>query len=97
MINVLHKYIDFYNNLLHKHEMQNEEIINIISNLKGRRKYEEKKATKLGFSSLYEYFEDRLIKQKKALEDQERQLVLNKTKSKLTKKESTKKNNCGCC
>ena len=46
--------------------MQNEEINKIIDNLKGRRKYEEKKAIKLGFSSLYEYFEDKLFKQKKA-------------------------------
>ena len=32
--------------------MQNQEILNIIENLKGRRGYEEKKASKLGFSSL---------------------------------------------
>ena len=44
--------------------MQNEEINKIIDNLKGRRKYEEKKATKLGFNSLYEYFEDKISKQK---------------------------------
>ena len=35
--------------------MQNQEILNIIENLKGRKGYEEKKASKLGFSSLYEY------------------------------------------
>ena len=29
--------------------MQNQEILKIIENLKGRRNYEEKKATKLGF------------------------------------------------
>ena len=38
--------------------MQNQEIIKIIANLKGRKNYEQKKASKLGFSSLYEYFED---------------------------------------
>ena len=54
--------------------MQNEEVIRIIDNLKGRRKYEEKKATKLGFSSLYEYFEDKLFKQKKAIEDKEKRI-----------------------
>ena len=32
--------------------MQNQEIIQIIENLKGRRNYEEKKASKLGFTSL---------------------------------------------
>ena len=45
--------------------MQNQEIIKAIDNLKGRRKYEEKKASKLGFSSLYDYFEDKVLKQKK--------------------------------
>ena len=52
--------------------MQNEEVIRIIDNLKGRRKYEEKKAFKLGFGSLYEYFEDKLFKQKKAIEDKKK-------------------------
>ena len=42
--------------------MQNQEIIQIIENLKGRRNYEEKKASKLGFTSLYAYFEDKILK-----------------------------------
>ena len=59
--------------------MQNQEIIKAIDNLKGRRKYEEKKASKLGFSSLYDYFEDKVLKQKKAAEIQEREInLLNK-------------------
>ena len=49
--------------------MQNQEIIKIIDNLKGRRGYEEKKAFKLGFSSLYTYFEDKILKEKQAIED----------------------------
>ena len=40
--------------------MQNQEILSIIENLKGRRGYEEKKASKLGFSSLYAYLEDKI-------------------------------------
>ena len=44
--------------------MQNQEIIRIIANLKGRKNYEQKKASKLGFSSLYEYFEDKIEKKK---------------------------------
>ena len=44
--------------------MQNQEILEIIENLKGRRSYEEKKASKLGFSSLYAYFEDKIYKEK---------------------------------
>ena len=50
--------------------MENQEIIQIIKNLKGRRNYEEKKASKLGFSSLYAYFEDKISREKKVLEDQ---------------------------
>jgi flagellin-specific chaperone FliS len=76
--------------------MQNEEVIRIIDNLKGRRKYEEKKAIKLGFSSLYEYFEDKLFKQKKTIEDKEKELELNKAKNNFAKKELSKKT-CGCC
>ena len=76
--------------------MQSEEIIKIIDNLKGRRKYEEKKATKLGFNSLYDYFEDKIIKQKKALEDREKKIEQLKTLNKLAKK-NNKKNTCGCC
>ena len=30
----------------------------------------EKKASKLGFNSLYAYFEDKILKQKKALEEE---------------------------
>tara|TARA_B100000575_G_scaffold178430_1_gene143064 strand:+ start:438 stop:668 length:231 start_codon:yes stop_codon:yes gene_type:complete len=76
--------------------MHSEEIIKIIDNLKGRRKYEEKKATKLGFNSLYDYFEDKIIKQKKALEDREKKIEQLKTQNKLAKK-NNKKNTCGCC
>ena len=47
--------------------MQNQEIIQIIENLKGRRNYEEKKASKLGFTSLYTYFEDKILKEKKLM------------------------------
>ena len=70
--------------------MQNQEIIKIIENLKGRRGYEEKKATKLGFSSLYDYFEDKILKEKKAIEEREEEL--RKTNSEGdTKKEEKKR------
>ena len=52
--------------------MQNQDIIQKIENLKGRRNYEEKKASKLGFSSLYNYFEDKILKEKKLIEDQQK-------------------------
>ncbi len=74
--------------------MQNEEITKIIENLKGRRSYEEKKASKLGFSSLYKYFEDKVLKEKKAIEDKKKELeeIKSDTKSKNREKKS-----CSCC
>ena len=43
--------------------MENPQIIQMIEDLKGRKNYEENKASKLGFSSLYAYFEDRILKE----------------------------------
>ena len=74
--------------------MQNQDIIKAIDNLKGRRKYEEKKALKLGFSSLYDYFEDKVLKQKKAAEIQEKEIKLLNKKSQTSK---DKKTSCSCC
>ena len=54
--------------------MQNQELVKIIENLKGRRNYEEKKASKLGFASLYDYFEDKISKKQKAIEDEQKEL-----------------------
>ena len=74
--------------------MQNQEIIKIIENLKGRRGYEEKKASKLGFSSLYAYFEDKILKEKQAIEDQKKELEEIKSGTTFRNKE---KKSCGCC
>ena len=74
--------------------MQNQEIIKIIENLKGRRGYEEKKAFKLGFSSLYAYFEDKILKEKQSIEDQKKELEEIKSDTTSEKKE---KKSCGCC
>ena len=69
--------------------MQNELILNRIENLRGRKPYEEKKAAKLGFASLYEYFEDKIAKEAKALEADQ----ADKTKVKKTiKTKSVEKN-----
>ena len=73
--------------------MQNQEIMKIIENLKGRRGYEEKRASKLGFASLYEYFEDKVSKKQKALEDEQKELEAAKADD---KPKNTKKS-CGCC
>ena len=73
--------------------MQNQEIVKIIENLKGRRGYEEKRAAKLGFASLYEYFEDKISKKQKAIEDQKKELEDTKTEDKQIKS----KKSCSCC
>ena len=73
--------------------MENQEIIQIIKNLKGRRAYEEKKASKLGFTSLYEYFEDKILK-KKAEEDIKKELEETKIENNLKSKQ---KKSCSCC
>ena len=71
--------------------MENQEVIQIIDNLKGRRNYEEKKASKLDFSSLYEYFEDKILKEKKAAED------INLEKENMLKETKKQDKKCGCC
>jgi len=73
--------------------MQNQEIVKIIENLKGRRDYEEKRASKLGFASLYDYFEDKISKKQKAIEDEQKELQSTKTEEQSTKS----KKSCSCC
>ena len=73
--------------------MQNQEIVKIIENLKGRRNYEEKRASKLGFASLYDYFEDKISKKQKVLEDEQKELEATKADD----QPKTAKKSCGCC
>ena len=73
--------------------MQNQEIVKIIENLKGRRNYEEKRASKLGFASLYDYFEDKISKQQKEIEDEQKESEVAKT----DKEPKTSKKSCSCC
>ena len=73
--------------------MQNQEIVKIIENLKGRRNYEEKRATKLGFASLYDYFEDKISEKQKVLEEEQKELEAAKTDN----QPKASKKSCGCC
>ena len=73
--------------------MQNQEIVKMIDNLKGRKGYEEKKASKLGFASLYEYFEDKIAKKQKALEDEKKELEA----AKADDQPKAAKKSCSCC
>ena len=78
--------------------MQNPQILELIENLKGRRTYEEKKASKLGFNSLYAYFENKLLQEKTAMEESARELEIAKAEAELLKEEKSKqKKACGCC
>jgi len=73
--------------------MQNQEIVKIIENLKGRRNYEEKRASKLGFASLYDYFEDKISKKQKAIEEEQKELEATKAKD----EPKANKKSCSCC
>ena len=73
--------------------MQNQEILKMIDNLKGRRSYEEKRASKLGFSSLYAYFEDKISRKQKAIEDEQKELEA----AKADDQPKVVKTSCGCC
>ena len=73
--------------------MQNQEIVKIIENLKGRKSYEEKRASKLGFLSLYAYFEDKISKKQKAIEDDQKELEA----VKIEDQSKPNKKSCGCC
>ena len=73
--------------------MQNQEIVKIIENLKGRRNYEEKRASKLGFASLYDYFEDKILKKQKAIEDEHKELEA----AKADEQPKANKKSCSCC
>ena len=71
--------------------MNNPKVLEIIENLRGRRAYEEKRVVKFGFSSLYEYIEDKI--KKKAIN-----VECKKEETKTSRSESVSKNkSCGCC
>ena len=73
--------------------MQNQEIVKIIENLGGRKSYEEKRASKLGFASLYDYFEDKILKKQKAIEVEQQELEAAKAEN----QPKANKKSCGCC
>ena len=78
--------------------MNNPQVLEIIENLKGRRNYEEKKASKLGFNSLYAYIENKILKEKEA----EAAKILEQSAAKekeevIEEKKPEKKKSCSCC
>ena len=72
--------------------MNNLEVLNIIENLKGRRAYEEKRAAKFGFATLYEYIEDKILKKQVAKD------ICNEIDLESANNNSQAKNkSCSCC
>ena len=68
-------------------------ILNKIESLRGRRTYEEKKASKLGYNSLYDYILEKLKKEEKGL-NLKKQIIENR---KIIKRSKVKKRTCSCC
>ena len=78
--------------------MNNQQILDIISNLKGRRNYEEKRAAKLGFNSLYDYFEAKIIKKNSEIEEKNKLLDNIAIKKEILKNNKlNKEKSCKCC
>ena len=77
--------------------MLNQEVNQIINNLKGRRGYEEKKAKKLGFSSLYDYFEDKLKKQQLAIENEKAMAKQALIQKEISREKELSQKKCKCC
>ena len=73
--------------------MQNQEIVKIIENLGGRKNYEEKRASKLGFTCLYDYFEYKISKKQKDTENEQKQLEA----AKVNNQPKAAKKSCSCC
>ena len=73
--------------------MQNQEIVKIIENLGGKRSYEERRASKLGFTCLYDYFEYKILKKQEAIEDEQKELEAAKAED----QPKAAKKSCSCC
>ncbi len=63
----------------------------------GEKPYEEKKAAKLGFASLYEYFEDKIAKEAQALEADQADKTKSKKSIKTKAVEKKQAGSCSCC
>ena len=73
--------------------MQNQEIVKIIENLGGKKSYEERRASKLGFTCLYDYFEYKISKKQKAIENEQKELEAVKAEDQT----KASKKSCSCC
>ena len=77
--------------------MANQQILQQIKNLKGRRWHEDKRVAKIGFSSLYAYLEHKLEKPALAVEAKAAQLERSKINKELARTAKAQKKSCDCC
>ena len=75
--------------------MKDSTVLERISSLKGRLGYEEKKAKKLGFASIYEYMEDKINNENSILNSTS-EVSIKPIKS-IKKKKKAEAKTCGCC
>ena len=75
--------------------MEDNTVLERISGLKGRLSYEEKKAKKLGFASIYEYMEDKINNENMNLISVSEVNI--KSKKSIKKKKKAVPKTCGCC
>ncbi len=75
--------------------MEDKIVLERIANLKGRLGYEEKKAKKLGFRSIYEYIEDKINNENMSLDATSE--VQKEPVKPLKVNKKPKVNTCGCC
>ena len=75
--------------------MDNNLVLERISNLKGRLGYEEQKAKKLGFASLYDYMEDKINNENNDVSSSIE--VQSKVVKAVKKKKKPVMKTCGCC
>ena len=75
--------------------MEDKAVLERISGLKGRLGYEEKKAKKLGFASIYEYMEDKINNENSILITTSEPNT--KPKKLIKKKKKAEAKTCGCC
>ena len=75
--------------------MEDKAVLERISGLKGRLGYEEKKAKKRGFASIYEYMEDKINNETNMI-NSVNEVSIKPIKS-IKKKKKAEAKTCGCC
>lgn len=77
--------------------MENQQVLDFIDNLKGKKAYEERKSKKLGFNSLYEYIENKLLVKAQAEADARITSEKKVLESNLDNAATKKTRSCSCC